>query len=138
MEATVLLVDDAFVREVSSLALRGAEFEVLTAADGLEALRICREHSGRIDLILLNLTMPGLSGEETFRRRRAQGAQQKIVLMDEYGSHDAIHRLLQGAPRISFPSHSRCTNCSAGCGTTFRDFTHPSRHNRANSRPRAV
>ncbi len=104
LEATVLIVDDeATVREVSSLALRGAGFEVLAAADGFEALRMCREHSGRIDLILLDLTMPGLSGEETFRRLRAQGAQQKIVLMSGYSSHDAMHRLLQAGATDFIP-----------------------------------
>ncbi|MBN2432445.1 MAG: PAS domain-containing protein [Acidobacteria bacterium] len=64
---TVLLVDDdATVRQVGQLMLDRLGFTVLTATDGLSAVEIFRRHADRIDCILLDLTMPNLSGEKTY------------------------------------------------------------------------
>ena len=48
-----------------------------------------------IDLILLDLTMPGLSGEETLRRMRMQDRRQKVILMSGYSENDATRRCAQ-------------------------------------------
>ncbi|WP_415908551.1 CHASE domain-containing protein [Oleiharenicola sp. Vm1] len=78
LRGTVLVVDDeAHVREMTTLALEMAGLEVMQASDGERALQLCREHPEMIDLILLDLTMPGLSGEETLRRLRLQGRRKR-------------------------------------------------------------
>jgi CheY-like chemotaxis protein len=61
--ARVLIVDDeADIREVVSEALSFEGHEVLTAVDGISALRACYAHSP--DLVLLDLMMPGMTGWE--------------------------------------------------------------------------
>lgn len=62
---TILLADDTEqVRAVVGEILRRHGYEVLFACDGAEALRICEAHSGRIDLLLTDVMMPGLNGWE--------------------------------------------------------------------------
>jgi PAS domain S-box-containing protein len=66
---TVLVVDDEPV--LCSLArtiLEESGYRVLLAEDGLRALELYRRECGRIDLVLLDLVMPRLSGSDTFRR----------------------------------------------------------------------
>ncbi len=96
LNGTVLLVEDEqHVRSVAALALRSAGLEVLEAGDGHEALQVARDPARKIDLILLDLTMPWLSGEETLRRLRMQGAQQKVILMSGYSENDATRRCME-------------------------------------------
>ncbi|MBX3736444.1 MAG: CHASE domain-containing protein [Candidatus Didemnitutus sp.] len=96
LRGTVLVVDDEMhVRDMTSLALQMAGLEAVEAPDGETALRLCREHSPAIDLILLDLTMPGLSGEETLRRLRMQGGQQKVILISGYSAIDTAKRCAQ-------------------------------------------
>lgn len=67
----VLVVDDnAVSREVVVLALQSEGYETAEAASGPAALRTLAE-SPRFDLIILDLHMPDMPGEETFRRLRA-------------------------------------------------------------------
>jgi DNA-binding response OmpR family regulator len=63
----ILLVDDeASVREMVGRVLMGEGFNVLLAGDGPEALRVAAANP--IDLVLLDLNMPGLSGWDTFEK----------------------------------------------------------------------
>jgi two-component system cell cycle sensor histidine kinase/response regulator CckA len=96
LQGTILIVDDeSAVREMGSMALRHAGLEVMEAADGFQALTLCRDHPEMIDLVLLDLTMPNLSGEETLRRLRMQGAKQKVILMSGYSANEATRRCQQ-------------------------------------------
>ena len=64
---TILLVDDeALVRRIGRTLLTKLGYEVLEAKDGIEALEICRTQQHGISLVLLDLTMPNLTGKETF------------------------------------------------------------------------
>ena len=70
MPSTVLIVDDeSDVVDLVRYKLRGAGFDVLTAGDGVEALREAREH--RPDLIVLELMLPHIHGEEVCRQLKA-------------------------------------------------------------------
>lgn len=68
---TILLVDDeALVRRIGRTLLSKLGYEILEASDGLEALEICKTQGDRVQLVLLDLTMPNLTGKETFARLR--------------------------------------------------------------------
>src|SRR5438046_7123135 len=59
----VLVVDDEEdLREAMRRMLERRGFATLTAADPVEAEAVCREHGGTIDLLLTDLTLPGVSG----------------------------------------------------------------------------
>jgi PAS domain S-box-containing protein len=70
---TILVVDDEeWVLEVAREFLERSEFDVVTAEGGREALEILRgDAGGTIDAVVLDLTMPDVSGHETFLEIRA-------------------------------------------------------------------
>ena len=90
---TVLVVDDdATVRLFAKEALAFAGFQVLMASDGVEGVEIYRDHADQIDVVLLDMTMPRLDGEETFRELRRIRPDVAVVLSSGYNEQDATHR----------------------------------------------
>ena len=76
----ILAVDDsATYRNALAAQLRDDGYEVITAASGEEALAALA--AGRVDCILLDLMMPGLSGQDTCRRIKATAAWRDIPLV---------------------------------------------------------
>jgi len=66
---TVLLVEDEkSVRALASRILSERGYNILQASDGMEALKIAREHGGNIDLVLTDVVMPGISGKTLVAR----------------------------------------------------------------------
>jgi CheY-like chemotaxis protein len=99
---TVLVVDDeATVRSVASRMLRRAGFEVVVAENGPGALGIFEARSREIDCVLLDLTMPTMGGEETYRLLRRLRADVRVVLSSGFDEEDAIEHL-DGAPLAGF------------------------------------
>src|SRR5436305_13784043 len=79
-EARLLVVDDEpNIRELLSASLRYAGFEVATAADGNEALRVA--DGFKPDLLLLDVMMPGLDGFEVVRRLRREGRPVPVLFL---------------------------------------------------------
>lgn len=65
MKKTILLVDDdPTARELAIAVLRKNQYQVLTASDGLEAIRIYIDHHQEIDLIVTDVSLPLCSGPE--------------------------------------------------------------------------
>jgi PAS domain S-box-containing protein len=89
----VLVVDDEeAVRTVAVRLLEKLGFAVQTASDGEEALAIFQAEAAAYRLVLLDLTMPRLDGEETFRRLRQLRPEISVVLMSGFNKVDAINR----------------------------------------------
>jgi PAS domain S-box-containing protein len=89
---TVLVVEDqhsvrGFVRNL--LMLNG--YRVLEAADGSEALRICRQHPGGIQLVVTDLVMPGMSGRELVERIVNEQPKIKALYMSGYTDDSVVH-----------------------------------------------
>ncbi|MBA2693584.1 MAG: response regulator transcription factor [Rubrobacter sp.] len=96
MEETILLVDDdAALLEVTSIVLSSEGYRVLTAEDGYEALKeVGRE---RLDLVVLDVMMPNLSGFEVLKRIREQSDVPVVLLTAKSQSVDKIVGLELGA-----------------------------------------
>ena len=75
----LLAEDDRFLRRAAEARLRQHGLEVLTAADGEEALRLAR--SERLDLILLDVVMPKLEGFEVLKLLKEDAATASIPVM---------------------------------------------------------
>lgn len=90
---TVLVVDDdPGVLQMMKFLLRRLSLDSLEAASGEEALALYREKPAAFAVVLLDVTMPGLSGEDTARQLRALGSRHKIILMSGYGASEAERR----------------------------------------------
>ena len=95
----VLLIDDEeAVREMVGEVLEHEGVSVLRAEDGARGLAVFREEHERIDVVLLDLSMPGLSGEETFRRLREVDPGVRVILSSGYDRDEARGRFGAGAP----------------------------------------
>jgi two-component system cell cycle sensor histidine kinase/response regulator CckA len=90
---TVLIVDDdETVRVVGSAMLAHGGYRVLTASSGHDALEIFSRRSHEIDLVLLDLSMPLMNGEECFEHLRAIDPRIRVLLSSGYNEQDAISR----------------------------------------------
>ena len=86
----ILVVDDEpSARQVAERTLRSVGFDILGAADGESGAAIFERNLDRIRLILLDLTMPGLSGAETYSRIRKISAMVPVILMSGYSEEEA-------------------------------------------------
>jgi CheY-like chemotaxis protein len=93
---TVLVVDDEpMVLAFSKEGLKRLGYEVLTAVDGLQACEVFQSHSGRIDIVLLDLVMPGITGLETCRRLREIRPSLKVILSSGYTSAEVVREARQ-------------------------------------------
>ena len=87
---TVLVVDDdETVREVAHQILKRAGFRVLRAADGQAALQIMRTEP-HVDLVLLDASMPVMSGPETIAALRQSGWPGPVVVMSGHAMEEAV------------------------------------------------
>lgn len=93
---TILAVDDestvlALARDV--LEMHG--YNVLTARNGEEALRIFREHQAAVSLVLLDLTMPVMGGVECFRKMKELDPGVRVVISSGFSSESTAAEVLR-------------------------------------------
>jgi len=92
----ILLVDDeAVVREVGRRILARIGFEVVTAEDGEVAVATFRREAGRFDLLLVDLTMPGLGGREVVSVIRESGSTVPILLVSGHSEEGEVERSIE-------------------------------------------
>jgi CheY-like chemotaxis protein len=82
---TVLVVEDEdALREVTERILRRAGYTVLTAADGVQALRRAKAYPHRIDLLLTDVIMPGMLGKDVAAAVVAERPDTRVLFMSGY------------------------------------------------------
>jgi len=87
---SVLIVDDEeTVRRVAQRILETAGFQVRTATGGVEAMRTLREAPGAVDLVLLDMTMPDMSGAQTLTELQRIRPGIRVVLSSGYSQEEA-------------------------------------------------
>lgn len=95
----VLVIDDEGpVRDVAAELIRSFGMDVVTATDGTDGIEKFRETPASFDLVLLDLSMPGLDGGETLAELRAIRPDVRVLLASGYGSSDRIAALAAGGP----------------------------------------
>jgi DNA-binding response OmpR family regulator len=89
MSGRILVVDDdRDIRDLVTIKLESAGLEVVTRADGDEALEAALE--GGWDAIVLDVMMPGLSGIEVLRALRARGVDTPVILLTARGQEKDV------------------------------------------------
>ncbi len=79
---TILIVNDVKgVRELAREFLEHEDYVILVAKDGAEALEICERHEGQIDLLLSDVEMPGMSGQDLAERLTRLRPEMKVIYM---------------------------------------------------------
>ena len=87
----VLVIDDeAPVREAVADVMEMIGVQVLAAENGRVALTLYQEYMADIELVLLDLSMPGLSGLETLGKLRQLNPQAKVIISSGYSAQDTV------------------------------------------------
>jgi len=94
--------DEPALRRVSRKLLEKLGYQVLEAANGEQALGIYADRKRDIDLVLLDLVMPGLNGLQTLERLRSFDPEVKVVLCSGLGDTEE-ENLPQGVSFIPKP-----------------------------------
>jgi len=97
METLLLVEDDVRIRRSLSLALSDEDYRVIEAASGEDALRLIESTDCGVDLVLLDLMLPGMDGLGVCRRIRQQGDMPIIMVTARTDSEDIIAGLEAGA-----------------------------------------
>jgi len=89
---TILLAEDAgaLMRAMARM-LANAGYHVLGASSGDQALRICRDHDGAIDLLLTDVVMPRMGGGELAERVRQQRPRTRVLFSSGYTDNGIAH-----------------------------------------------
>lgn len=91
----ILVVDDEpMLRDVAKAMLKLIGFEVITASNGKECLEIYDQRGHEISAILLDMMMPQMNGEETFRALRERNPAVRVLLCSGYNEQDATQRFV--------------------------------------------
>jgi PAS domain S-box-containing protein len=95
---TILFVEDEqSVRELVRDYLTARGYEVLDAADGVEALEIASAHKGKIQLLITDVVMPKVSGRELATRLAATRSDLKVLYISGYTDDSVFrHGVLEG------------------------------------------
>jgi len=92
-DETILVIDDEdTVRQAAKSALESYGYRVVVATNGKEGVRLFQELAGQIDAVLLDMTMPVMSGEEALARLKDIQTDIPVVLSSGYNEADATRR----------------------------------------------
>ncbi len=97
---TLLLVDDeSSIVDVCRDILIHLGYKIFTASNGKEALNIYKSHPDEIDLVILDMIMPGLSGQDTFEELKLINPRVKVMLSSGYSLTDQAQRIMDSGCR---------------------------------------
>jgi len=92
---TILLVDDEeMVRALGQAVLEPCGYTVLMAEDGVQALEVYQAHRGEIGLVVLDVIMPRMGGQECLRRLRELDPRVKVLISTGYTADNSAQELV--------------------------------------------
>lgn len=99
LQGGVLVVDDdASVREVTRMGLEAMGCKVFATGDGAEGVEMYRSHKDEIDVAIIDVEMPGMSGHEVFHALESINPAIKAVMTSGYGEEDMMDKFPGSKP----------------------------------------
>lgn len=92
-QSTVLVVDDEVGPRESLRAVLKPDYQVLVAAEGEQAIRVVEQEP--VDVVLLDLRMPGLSGIRVMEKIKAIDPSIEVILVTGYASYETVLEALR-------------------------------------------
>jgi len=92
-ETILLTEDERDVREVAREFLESGGYTVIEARDGMEALGLVEKHEGAIDLLITDMVMPRMTGQELAARLKEQRPRLRMLYMSGYSERAAADSL---------------------------------------------
>jgi PAS domain S-box-containing protein len=125
---TILVVDDEeIIRNLLEEMLQELGFRVLTARDGIEAAEIYHELWTEIDVVMIDMIMPKLSGKETFLEMKKINPDVRAVLSTGFTKDGAVQETLDHGIIAFIPKPYQLEELSAAISKAFshQDRCHP-------------
>ena len=92
----ILLIDDEkMIIDVGRELLQELGYDVLTASSGREAIEVYRQKHAQVDLVIMDLIMPGLSGGETYDRLKEINTDVKVLLSSGYSINGQAAKIME-------------------------------------------
>jgi CheY-like chemotaxis protein len=88
-ETVLLTEDEQDVREIARQFLESGGYRVIEAKDGTDAIRLAAAHRGEIQLLVTDMVMPGMTGQELAVRLQSEHPGLNVVFMSGYSEHGA-------------------------------------------------
>ena len=92
-ETILVAEDEPSLRRLTERLLTGLGYNVIVAEDGIEALQLFHERRAEIDLLLLDIVMPGKGGRDVYAGVRALDSDVPVAFMTGYSADVAPHAL---------------------------------------------
>jgi DNA-binding NtrC family response regulator len=86
-----LVEDEEAVRKLAVQFLRRHDYFVLEALHGSDALLVCEQHQGPVQLMVTDVVMPGMSGRELAERLSSLHPEMKVLYMSGYTDNAIVH-----------------------------------------------
>jgi len=102
-ETILLAEDEAAIRRLICTTLEREGYTVLAAENGDEAVHLVARHHGRIDLLVSDLIMPGMSGADLASSLVAQYPSLKVMHITGYAASAEVQKLNPGVPLLNKP-----------------------------------
>ncbi len=97
---TLLVVDDEmFIRDLAEQIFPKFGYSVMTAASGEKALDVYRQWQNRIDLVILDVIMPGMGGRQCLERLLAMDPKVKVIMASGYSNTGPARDVLSAGAR---------------------------------------
>ena len=97
---TILLVDDdKRVLHIATRMLKVAGYNVITVNSGQEALAAYKNHETKVDLVILDLIMPGMGGHQCLRELLAVNPQVKVLISSGYSANGPMKEVAEGGAK---------------------------------------
>ena len=113
---TILLVDDELdLRKIGSKLLRLSGYSVISASSGEQALRIYREKGEAIDLVIMDLSMPGMGGQKALEKIKEMAPKAKVVIASGYTAEKQFQDIMKAGPRATCANPSVLNNYWKWC-----------------------
>lgn len=93
MKRRILVVDDDNMNLARTRVILGKDYDVLLADSGIEAL--VKLKGERIDMVLLDIDMPGMNGIETFERMKEFASDIPVIFLTASGLEEDVHNAIK-------------------------------------------
>jgi len=124
-ETVLLTEDEQDVREIAKEFLESGGYKVVEAKDASDAIELARQHNGAIDLLVTDMVMPGMTGQELAVHLQREYPGLCVVFMSGYSEHAAME-MANADPTVRLLSKPFSRGALL---RTVREILHTKKHN---------
>ena len=127
MAKILIAEDERDIRDLIAFTLKFAGYDIVTANNGEEAVKLFEANRDRISLVLLDMVMPRMGGLEAFRRLVGLDRSIRVLLCTGYSENDQAQRAIREGALGFLPKPFTMSELLARVEKVLRADASPSR-----------